>query len=77
MMSFDMWMGVTLDCIHLDSIVLYTEILWIVMNMLSFVSFLLMVCWNLHMPGVEIYTFSVNVVLMVYWNLCIPAYGKN
>ncbi len=33
--------------------------------MLCFVSFLLMVCWNLHMPGFEIYTFSVNVVLMV------------
>ncbi len=46
------------------------------MNILCFVSFVLMVCWNLHLPGVEIYTFSVNVVLMVCWNLCIPAYGK-
>ncbi len=35
------------------------------------------VCWNLHMPGVEIYTFGVNVVLIVCWNLCITAYGKN
>ncbi len=57
--------------------VLYNDMLWVVMNMLCFVSFLLMVCWNLHMPDVEIYTFSVNVVLMVCWNLCIPAYGKN
>ncbi len=50
--------------------------IWVVINMLSFVSFLLMVCWNLHMKGVEIYTFSVNLMLMVCWNLCIP-YGKN
>ncbi len=56
---------------------LYNDMLWVVMNMLCFVSFLIMICWNLHMPVVEIYTSSVNVVLMVYWNLCIPAYGKN
>ncbi len=43
--------------------------LWVVMNVLGFVRFGLMVCWNLHMPGVEIYTFSVNIVLMIYWNL--------
>ncbi len=55
---------------------LYNDMLWVVMNMLCFVSFLLTVCWNLHMPGVEIYTFSVNLVLMICWNLCIP-YGKN
>ncbi len=42
------------------------------MNILCFVSFKLMVCWNLHMPGVEIYTFSVNVVLMIGWNLHMP-----
>ncbi len=54
----------------------YNDMLWVVMNMLCFVSFLLMVCWNLHMPGVEIYIFSVNLVLMVCWNLCIP-YNKN
>ncbi len=57
--------------------ILYNDMLWVVMNMLCFVSFLHMVCWNLHMPGVEIYTSSVNVVLMVCWNLCIPAFGKN
>ncbi len=57
-------------------ILLYNDTLWVVMNMLCFVSFLFMVCWNLNMPRVEIYTFSVNLVLMVCWNLCIP-YGKN
>ncbi len=44
---------------------LNNDMLQVVMNMLCFVSFLLMFCWNLHMPGVEIYTFSVNLVLMV------------
>ncbi len=65
------------DNFESDCTLLYNDMLWVVMNMLCFVSFLLMVCWNLHMPGVEIYTSSVNVVLMVCWNLCIPAYGKN
>ncbi len=66
----------TRTTITIQKPILYNDMLWIVMNMLCFVSFLLMVCWNLHMPGVEIYTFSVNVVLMVCWNLCIP-HGKN
>ncbi len=60
----------------IQKLLLYNDMLCVVMNMLCFVSFLLMICWNLHMSGVEIYTFSVNVVLMVCWNLCIP-YGKN
>ncbi len=30
--------------------------LWIVMNMLCFVNPVLKVCWNLHIPGFEIYT---------------------
>ncbi len=29
---------------------LYNDMLWVVMNMLCFVSFLLMVCWNLCIP---------------------------
>ncbi len=41
------------------------------MNVLCFVSIVLMVCWNLHI-SVEIYTFNVNVVLMVCRNLHIP-----
>ncbi len=52
--------------------VLDNDMLWVVMNMLSFVCFLLIVCWNLYMQGVEIYIFSMNVVLIVCWNLCIP-----
>ncbi len=35
------------------------------MNMLCFAGLVLMVCQNLHMSGVEIYTFSVNLVFMV------------
>ncbi len=55
----------------------YNDMLGVVMNMLCFVSFLLMVCWNLHMPGIEIYIVSMNLVLlMVCWNICIP-YRKN
>ncbi len=45
-------------------------------NRLYFVSIVLLVGWNLHMPGVEMYTFSVNVVLMACTNLHIP-HGKN
>ncbi len=48
---------------------LCNDILWVVMNMLCFVSFVHMICWNLHMPGIEIYRFSVNLVLMVCWNI--------
>ncbi len=33
---------------------LYNDMRWVVMNMLCFVNFLLMVCWNLHMLDVEI-----------------------
>ncbi len=30
--------------------------LWVVINMLCFMNLVLMVCWNLHMPGFDIYT---------------------
>ncbi len=49
--------------------------LWVVMNIVCFVSLLLMVCWNLHMPGVEIYTFIVIVIVFVCWNLCMHMAG--
>ncbi len=30
--------------------------LWVVMNILCFVNLVLMLCWNLHMHGFQIYT---------------------